>query len=129
MHCSRGITFWRTSFCRFLDTGSGTTATGAVTGTVIGEAMDAMVTGAAMVTTIGGVTIMTDIMAAMMVMGAAGMPSATTTVNLTGVRPIASTLRTGLTAASATETVQEDRDGQTLPRREAPGRFTTGVLM
>jgi hypothetical protein len=91
--------------------------------------MDAMVTGAAMVITIGGVTIMTDIMAAMVVMGTTGMPSATITVILTGVRPIASTLRTGLTAASATGTVQEDRNGQTLPHREAPARFTSGVLM
>jgi hypothetical protein len=88
--------------------------------------MDAMVTGAAMVITIGGVTIMTDMV---VVMGTTGMPSATITVILTGVRPIASTLRTGLRAASATETVQEDRDGQTLPHREAPARFTTGVLM
>ena len=72
---------------------------------------------------------MTDIMAAMVVMGTADMPSATITVILTGVRPIALTLRTGLTVASATETVQEDRDGQTLPHGEAPARFTTGVLM
>ena len=55
--------------------------------------------------------------------------SAIITVSLTRVRPIASTLRAGLTAASATEAVQEDRDGQTLPHREAPERFTTGVLM
>ncbi len=73
--------------------------------------------------------IMMDIMAAMMVMGTTDMPSATITVILTGVRPIASTLRTGLTAASATETMQEDRDGQTRLHREASVRFTTGVLM
>ena len=134
---SPGITCWRTSFFQLSDMDAGITGTGAVTVTAIGEAMDAMATGAAMDITTGGVTIMMGIMTVIMVMDMMDMvgmvttstSSAIITVSLTRVRPIASTLRTGLTAASATETVQEDRDGQTLPHREAPALFTAGVLM
>ncbi len=88
-----------------------------------------MATGEAMGITIGRVTIITDIRTAMVVMGANGMQSATITVILVEVRPIASTLRTGLTAASATDTVQEERDGRALQHREAPARSTTGALI
>src|SRR5512146_2586423 len=124
---SLAITCWLTSVCPSMVTVRGTTATGAVTGTVIGEAMTGMPTGAAMAITIGGV-IMTDIMAAVAVMEAPGTPSPTIFVVLTAVRPLSSILRPGPWAACLTKTVR-DRDGQVLSRKEARGRFTTGVLI